>query len=70
MDSRSGTADDNDHFRRLRAAQAESVIGNISLTLAANIFIAATTAWLVWHSGGQPAIILWLRVVVSLSIAR
>ena len=51
MDSQSGTADENDHFRRLRTAQAASVLGNTSLTLAANIFIAATTAWLIWHSG-------------------
>ena len=70
MDSRSGTADDNDHFRRLRAAQAESIIGNIGLTLAGNICIAATTAWLIWHSGGQPAIVVWLAAIVALSVAR
>lgn len=70
MDSRSGTADDNDHFRRLRAAQAESVVASISLTLAANIFIAASTAWLIWHSGGSPAIFVWLAAVVVVSAAR
>lgn len=70
MDSRISTADDNDHFRRLRAAQAESVVGNVSLTLAGNIFIAASTAWLIWHSGGQPAIFVWLGAVVALSVAR
>lgn len=70
MDSRYGTADDNDHFRRLRAAQAESVVSSISLTLAANIFIAASTAWLIWHTNGDSGIFLWLAVVLALSVAR
>lgn len=70
MDSQSGTADESDHFRRLRAAQAASVLGNTSLTLAANIFIAASTAWLIWHSGGKSTVFVWLAVVSTFSIIR
>jgi diguanylate cyclase (GGDEF)-like protein len=70
MDSQTGTADENDHFRRLRTAQAVSILGNISLTLAANIFLAATTAWLIWHSGGTWTVFVWLAFVSALSIIR
>lgn len=65
-----GTADDNDHFRRLRAAQAESLLGNTSLTLASNIFIATSTAWLVWNSGGTPMVFVWLAVIIAMGLAR
>lgn len=65
-----GIADDNDHFRRLRTAQAESLLGNISLTLAANIFIAASTAWLIWNAGGAPTIFLWLAAIIALGLSR
>jgi diguanylate cyclase (GGDEF)-like protein len=70
MDSRSDTADDTDHFRRLRSAQAESVVANIGLTLAANTFVAASTAWLIWHSSNQLAIFLWLGMIAAISLAR
>jgi diguanylate cyclase (GGDEF)-like protein len=65
-----GAADDNDHFRRLRTAQAESLLGNTSITLAANIFIAASTAWLIWNAGGAPTIFVWLVAIVVLGISR
>jgi diguanylate cyclase (GGDEF)-like protein len=70
MDSRNGMADDSDHFRRLRAAQAEIVVGNSNLTLAANTFIATSTAWLIWHADGRSSIFIWLGAVVLLSLGR
>jgi diguanylate cyclase (GGDEF)-like protein len=65
-----GAADDNDHFKRLRAAQAESLLANISVTLAANIFIATTTAWLIWQAGGPSTIFIWLAAIFVLGLAR
>ena len=65
-----GTAEDNDHYRRLRAAQAESLLGNVALTLAANTFIASSIAWIIWFTSGQIAIFIWLACVVGLTCAR
>lgn len=70
MEFRGGAADDNDHYRRLRAAQAESVLGNVSLTLAANLFVATSTAWLMWHWSGRESVFLWLGAVMALNVAR
>lgn len=65
-----GADEDNDHYRRLRTAQVESVLHNVALTLAANAFIAASTTWIIWHSGGRETIFLWLGVVFLLSLMR
>ena len=70
MEYPAGAADDNDHYRRLRTAQAESVLGNVALTLAANVFVATSAAWIVWHSGGGTSIFVWLAVVILLSLVR
>lgn len=65
-----GTAEDNDHYRRLRAAQAESLLGNLPLTLAANTFIASSTAWIIWFTSEAVGILFWLACVVCLTGAR
>ncbi|MGV3551931.1 putative bifunctional diguanylate cyclase/phosphodiesterase [Rhizobium sp.] len=65
-----GTADDNDHFRRLRAAQAENLLANTPITLLANVFIAATTAWLLWKLGISSTVFLWLAAVGIVGVLR
>ncbi|MDB5552240.1 MAG: Diguanylate cyclase/phosphodiesterase [Rhizobium sp.] len=70
MDAQGARAEDNDHYGRLRAAQAESVLGNIALTLASNIFVATTTAYVIWDTGGGSSVFYWLGFVVLLSMAR
>jgi diguanylate cyclase (GGDEF)-like protein len=70
MDFHGGADENNDHYHRLRVAQAESVVGNISLTISANIFIAASTTWLVWNSGGEATIFLWLLAMCFVGLAR
>lgn len=70
MDSRNDDVDDNDHFRRLRTAQAASLLDNTALTLAANVFIAATTAWLISNAGGPWTILIWLGGVIVFNAIR
>ena len=70
MDAQSAVVEDHDHHVRLRAAQAESVLGNIALTLASNIFIAVTTSGIIWSSTNDASILFWLAFVISLSAAR
>lgn len=65
-----GTAEDNDHYRRLRAAQADSLLGNVALTLAANTFIASSTAWIIWFTSGALGTFVWLGCVICLTCAR
>lgn len=65
-----GDAEDNDHFRRLRAAQAESLLANGSVILPANLAIAATTAWLIWAAGGSSGVFLWLLAVAAFGGVR
>ncbi|UVC11502.1 EAL domain-containing protein [Rhizobium sp. TH2] len=70
MDAQSARPEDHDHYARLRAAQAESVLGNIALTLASNIFVAVTTTGIIWSSTEDASILSWLALVISLSAAR
>jgi diguanylate cyclase (GGDEF)-like protein len=71
MDINGGGADeDNDHYRRLRTAQVENVLGSVALTLAANMFIASSTAWIIWRSGGRSEIFIWLGFVFTLCLTR
>jgi diguanylate cyclase (GGDEF)-like protein len=65
-----GAAEENDHFRRLRTAQAESVLESTSMTLFGNFIIATATTWLIWSAGGGPMIFVWLAVVLALGVAR
>lgn len=71
MISHGGTAEeDYDHYHRLRVAQAEGVLGNTELTLAANVFIAASTAWLIWYMSGRASVFVWLGASLALSVVR
>jgi len=70
MDAQSARAEDHDHYGRMRMAQAESVLGNIALTLASNIFIAATTAFVIWDTGGGLSIFYWLGFIVFFNMVR
>jgi len=70
MDAQGAGSEDHDHYRRLRVAQAESVLGNIALTLISNIFVAATTAFVIWDAGGSASVFYWLGFVVFLNMAR
>lgn len=64
------TAEDNDHYRRLRTAQVQGLLGNVALTLVANVFIATSTAWIIWFTGGSSSIFGWLAFICVLTTAR
>ena len=56
--------------RQILSAQALSVLDGIVLSLAANCFLAATTAAVLWLDGPSPSILLWLAAVFAINTAR
>lgn len=52
------------------SAQALSVLDGIALSLAANSFLAATTAAVLWLDGPNGQILLWLAAVLAINLAR
>ncbi|WLR94559.1 putative bifunctional diguanylate cyclase/phosphodiesterase [Shinella zoogloeoides] len=56
--------------RQILSAQALSVLDGIVLSLAANSFLAATTAAVLWLDGPDIGIFLWLAAVLAINIAR
>ena len=61
----------DEHTRRqIRSAQALSVLDGIVLSLAANSFLAATTAAILWLDMPNVGILFWLVAVVAVNLAR
>lgn len=56
--------------RQILSAQALSVLDGIVLSLAANCFLAATTAAVLWLDGPSPSILFWLAAVFAINTAR
>ena len=56
--------------RQILSAQALSVLDGIVLSLAANSFLAATTAAVLWLDGPSSSILLWLAAVLAINLAR
>ncbi|MFM2280982.1 MAG: hypothetical protein RLZZ444_3213, partial [Pseudomonadota bacterium] len=68
---RHATEEEEKGFRlRLHIAQAELVLGNIGLTLSANIAIAVTTALIMWMEGYATGIGFWLGMTLSVALLR
>ena len=56
--------------RQILSAQALSVLDGIVLSLAANSFLAATTAAVLWLDGPSGSILFWLAAVLAINLAR
>jgi diguanylate cyclase len=56
--------------RQILSAQASSVLDGIVVSLAANCFIAATTAALLWLDEPVTGILSWLAAVFAINLAR
>lgn len=56
--------------RQILSAQALSVLDSIVLSLAANSFLAATTAAILWLDGPNIGVLLWLIAVLAINLSR
>jgi diguanylate cyclase (GGDEF)-like protein len=56
--------------RQILSAQALSVLDSIVLSLAANSFLAATTAAILWLDGPNIAVLFWLGAVLAVNLSR
>jgi diguanylate cyclase (GGDEF)-like protein len=56
--------------RQIMSAQALSVLDSIVLSLAANSFLAVTTAAILWLDGPSIGVLLWLAAVLAVNLSR
>lgn len=58
------------HYEAVCQAQLKSALSNLSISLTANSFIAASAAMMVYYENPKSSIFIWLGVIVAFNLVR